>query len=443
MYIEPLQFLLVEDDRLVFLAHSETQKLWLESTARRVIEQKLSAFIDLEHPIAFCTFKELSPLAQECAKAAAEANPPAPNGARTAPTASVKVAPVAPAKLAGTFESFRLGDANRRAVALARMACQENSPATQLVLFHGAPGVGKTHLSEAICNAVRETAPQRPTLMMKALAYFEEFQGVIHHRKHEAAAFKARMREPSLLVLDDVQHLAAKRVTEEEFLSLLAYHLEHGSQVILTADEAPGALTGFSERLQHRLRCATECEIGLPDKALRRAILDSRVAAHAEAYPGFAVEDDALDMIAARMEVSGRELDGAIGQLVLEWRIMQKPVPRAEAEIALRSRFAGADKKILIEHVREAAAQHFRMTQAELLRRTRQRAVSYPRHIAMYAACQLTAQSLPNIARHIGNYDHTTVLHARDKIAAILADGSNDSVRSDVDAVMKLARQLA
>jgi chromosomal replication initiator protein len=350
-------------------------------------------------------------------------------------------ATLAPQAFAGSFETFQVGPSNQKAVTLARMIAAKFSAATQLAVFYGEPGVGKTHLAEAICAAIVARDPAIRAVITSSLTFIDRFLSSMRNRE-EGPAFKADCRAPDVLVIDDVQHIAGKKATEEEFMALLSYHLERGHQVILTADVGPGELDGFSGRLKHRLRCATACEIAMPDLALRRAILDSRVVVHAQSHPGFTVAPEALDLIATRMDVSGRELDGAISQLVLEWEMLQSPITAARAETVLRSRLVGAEKRIMIDHVREAAAQHFKMTQQELLRRTRERAVSYPRQVAMYVACKLTQQSLPNIAKYMGNFDHTTVLHARKKIDKLLLKGENESVRRDVDAVIKMARQL-
>lgn len=439
-YVETLNLVVVEQDQLVFLAHSQTQQLWLESEARRLIEQRLRNYIDVSHPIAIRLFKELSPLAQDVARAGGLDTPFGGGDARLPDTPKKGAAQQV---FAGDFSTFRVGASNQRAAALARMAASRPSDATRLILFYGEPGVGKTHLAEAICNEVQGADPNKIVVGMQAMAFLEEFQEILHSRKSDLSAFKLRMREPSVLFLDDVQHLAGKKVTEDEFFAVLSHLMDRGRQVILTADAGPEALVGFSERLRHRLRCATTCEIGMPDESLRLEILRTRVAAHAAANPGFAVTDAALSMIASRMDVSARELDGAVGQLVLEWEVVNAPISAAVAESALRTRMLGAEKRIMIDHVREAAAQHFQMSQQELLRRTRERSVAYPRQVAMYVACKLTQQSLPNIARYVGNMDHTTVLHARKKITKLLESGTNEQVRRDVDAVIKLARQLA
>lgn len=464
-YVEPLQLLLVENDRLVFLAQTRTQQLWLEREARRRIESRLKSYIDLSRPIAIQTENELSPMAREYvagAKAAwAAAAQPArrtlgaslsavgdgsqsASGERNGSSNARSQQPIGHAggvALLGSFETFRVGPSNQRAFTLAQMIAAQITPATQLALFYGEPGVGKTHLAEAICRAAMQRDPSVRAELTKSLTFIDRFQSSMRNRE-ESPAFKADCRAPNVLAIDDVQHIAGKKATEDEFVGLLTYHLDRGHQIILTADVGPGELEGFSERLKHRLRCATACEIGLPDMALRRAILESRVAFHASSHPGFSVEPDALELIAARMEVSGRELDGAIAQLVLEWKMLQGSITAARAETLLRNRLAGSERRIMIDHVREAAAQHFKMTQQELMRRTRERAVSYPRQVAMYVACKLTQQSLPNIAKYMGNFDHTTVLHARKKISGLLLDGSNETVRRDVEAVMKMARSM-
>ena len=143
-------------------------------------------------------------------------------------------------------------------------------------------------------------------------------------------------------------------------------------------------------------------------------------------------------MIAARMPVSGRELDGAVSQLMVEWLDNQAPVTLAVADAALRSRISERERKVTVDMIKAAVAGHYRMTVQELLRKTREKAVSHPRQVAMYLSTRLTTLSLPNIARLFGGYDHTTVLYAKRKVAGLL--GTSDELRADVEDIMKALR---
>jgi chromosomal replication initiator protein len=268
------------------------------------------------------------------------------------------------------------------------------------------------------------------------------------------------MRDARLLIIDDVQRIAGKKATEEECFDTIAAVLERGGQVVLTALTGASGLNGFGERLAHHLKCATEVEIGMPDALLRREILDARVACYAEEEPSFEVEPRALDIIAERMAVSGRELDGAVRQLFLEWMDKRMPVSWEMAELALRSKIGAGEKRITLDMIKQATCKHFEMSVAELLRKTRETSVAYPRQVAMYLCAKQTTLSLPNIARMFGGFDHTTVLHARRKVEELLrlqeADARGEApsdrklvrhlplahqCRKDVDAIHRLLRQ--
>jgi chromosomal replication initiator protein len=181
-------------------------------------------------------------------------------------------------------------------------------------------------------------------------------------------------------------------------------------------------MSGLDERLRRVLKGATACEITEPGKELRRKILEQRVAHYARHLPGFAVAPDALDMIADRLAVSGRELDGAVGQLVVETQVNGGlDVTVDVAETALRGKLANlaAEKRVTIQLVQKVVAAHYGMSVEELLSRTRQQNIARPRQIAMFLALKLAKRSLPFTGDKFGGFDHTTVMFARNKIARL------------------------
>lgn len=427
-YIERLDLALDGVDEREFLARDGgTQLAWLNEQAREIIARRMSVHTREFKPVRICVLRELSPQALEAVRA---------RRLEEAPVVE-SLPPAAPLQSwAGTFATLCEGAANRKAVMLGHLIAARSAQ-LRMVLFRGDPGVGKTHLCEAIANAALAQSPQLKVRVINGQQFSEDFLDHLN-RKRDTAAFKAHVRDADLLIIDDVPRVAGRRQTEIELYDTIMSVYARGGFVVLTAVAGQSGVAAFGDRLAHHLKCATECEIDLPDETLRRQILQMRVDVHAAAHEGFAVAPEALDMIAARMPVSGRELDGAVGQLVLEWLSTREPVTLAQADAALRSRIGEGTRKVTVDLIKAATAKHYQMSVAELLRKTREKAVSHPRQMAMYLSCKLTTLSLPNIARLFGGYDHTTVLYAKRKIAKLLPE--DVELRRDVEEITKLLR---
>ncbi|MBL8559614.1 MAG: ATP-binding protein [Hyphomonadaceae bacterium] len=428
-YIEPLDLAAEEDGAFVFVARNgRTQREWLDERARGSIVARMAAHMRTMRPIPvrICEYRDLSPILRDCLDRA----PASGAGVGGEPP---RDAPARP-QWRGRFETFCEGPSNQKALRMARLVA-ERSGSVKMLLFSGAPGVGKTHLAEAIANAAVARDSMIEVRVISGQRFTEDFVDAVS-RKRDPAAFKASLRSADILIIDDVPRVAGRKATEEELYDTIIAVLDRGGSVVLTA---AGPLTGFGDRLAHHFSCATECAIDLPDQTLRRSILDSLVTQRAADYDGFAVTPEALDMIADRMPVSGRELDGALSQVFAEWMNGEGAVSLQRAEEALRSKLPDRERRVTVDMIKAAVAKHYAMSVAELMRKTREKAVSHPRQMAMYLSTKMTPLSLPNIARLFGGYDHTTVLYAKRKVASLLL--TCNQTQRDSEAIVKLLRQ--
>ena len=345
-----------------------------------------------------------------------------------------------------TFDSFAVGASNHRAYTVARMAASGLGMAFPVVLIHGAPGLGKTHLLHAIANETLLHDQRRKVRLMMAQEFIEEFQAMLHTKK-DPAGFKAGMREPDLMLVDDVQRLMGKTRTEEEFFDTLMFLRQRGgAQVVLTADHGPDGLSGFDQRMRQQLKAATTCEITAPDIGLRRSILTQRMAHYQKIAPDFRLASEVLDMIAERVTESGRLLDGALAQLLVETSILGEDITVQLAEEALRGKLGEADAghRITVQHVQKVVAAFYGLTVQEMLARGRQLSTRRPRQIAKYLATVHTTCSLPDLGKRFAlpgdkAWDHTTVIHSRDLIPDLMKKDSK--LRSDIEALTTLIKK--
>ena len=339
-----------------------------------------------------------------------------------------------------SFDTLCVDESNRRAVVVAKMIAAGEETGFPIWMAHSPPGCGKSHLLGAIAQEAAVRTPDRKVLAMTGQEFLEAFQSALH-KKRDSGAFKDMVRAPDLLLIDDFQRICGKKATEEEMFDTMFDVAGRGGQVVLAANHGPQGLEGLDEVLRSKLKGAATCEITEPDENLRRRILDMRVQHHGLAHPGFSVAPEALDMIANRLHVTGRELDGAVAQLVIEWKICGGTKVTLEAAAnALQNKLSeSAERRITVQVVIKVVARHYNMTPQMLLERTRRHAIARPRQVAMYLACGLTHASLPDIGQRFGGFDHTTVMYARDRIADLVAKDA--TVKAEIEGLMRAIRR--
>ena len=351
-------------------------------------------------------------------------------------------APAAPSALAGagerpnldsrfTFDRFVVDTSNRLAFNAAKALAEPGKPRFSPLYLHSNTGQGKTHLMHAIGHAFMEACPDATAIYMPAERFMFEFVRAV--RERDTYAFKARLRGVDLLMIDDLQFIAGKESTQEEFFHTVDEFMREGKRLVIAADRSPLALEGIEARLASRLGSGLAADIKPAELGLRRAILDRKL----EDMPGATVPSDVLDLLAARISSSVRELEGALNRLVAYAQLNNEIVTIAFAESVLGEALRGSPRRVTIDEIQKAVSSHFDVKQLDLVSQRRAVAIARPRQIAMYLAKRLTTRSLPEIGRKFGNRDHSTVIHAVRRIEELRGTDS------EIDgAVRSLMRQL-
>lgn len=426
-YIEPLRLVAEFDGSVVFRASSRVAQEQLRERVQHRLEARLRAYVAELGPVEILLEHEIP----EDVRSLADARIGGGEAAR----------PPAPQPRNGmTFDTLCVDETNSRAVAVARMIAAGEAQSFPIWLVHSRPGCGKTHILNAIAHEISKVSPTLNVLVMTGQEFLEMFQSALH-KKRDSAGFKDMVRAPHVLVIDDFHRLCGKKATEEEAIDTVLEVVRRGGQVVLAANHGVEGLEGLDETLRAKLKGAAVSEIMEPGEKLRRRILDARIAHHALASPGFSVAPEALDMIASRMHVTGRELDGAICQLLIEWKISGGTEVTLEAATnALQNKLAeAAEKRITVQVVQKVVARHFNMTVQQLLERTRRQTIARPRQIAMFLACRLTHASLPDIGQRFGGFDHTTIMYARDRVAEMME--KDPAFKAEIEGIARAIRR--
>jgi chromosomal replication initiator protein len=336
-----------------------------------------------------------------------------------------------------SFDSFVPGPSNEFAFAVARRVASWADGHFNPVLFHGPYGFGKTHLLNALAWEAMQTGGERRVVYLTAERFTSTFVRAIQDR--QTAAFKAELRNADLLLIDDVQFVAGKPTTQEELFHTLIALIEDGRRVVLTADRSPSELSEMDPRLRSHLQSGLVCGIEPADGALRLGILERKLAVLAQAgefLPSARVE--VLQFLADRFTDSVRELEGALNTLVARVGGDIARLGLDEAQAILRPHLACSEKRVTVDQIQKAVAEHYGLSQADIISERRARVVARPRQAAMWIAKQITTRSLPDIGRRFGGRDHTTVLHAVRRIEALKQD--DPVLARDLDAIVRKLR---
>ncbi|MES2343952.1 MAG: chromosomal replication initiator protein DnaA [Pseudomonadota bacterium] len=336
-----------------------------------------------------------------------------------------------------SFETFVAGPANEFAFAVARRVASWADGHFNPVLFHGPYGFGKTHLLNAMAWEAMRTAPGKRVVYLTAERFTSTFVKAV--QDCQTAAFKEELRNADLLLIDDVQFVAGKTSTQEELFHTLMALIEDGRRVVMTADRSPAELSEMEPRLRSHLQAGLVCGIEPADRTLRLGILERKLATLAgqgRFIPS--AKSEVLQFLADRFTDSVRELEGALNTLVARVGGEIAKLSLDEAQAILRPHLSCTEKRVTVDQIQKAVAEHYGLKQADMISERRARAVARPRQAAMWIAKQITTRSLPDIGRRFGGRDHTTVLHAVRRIEALKAD--DPVLARDLDQLLRKLR---
>jgi chromosomal replication initiator protein len=330
-----------------------------------------------------------------------------------------------------SFDKFVIGKANEIAATAARTLAEADSVTFNPLFIHGGTGRGKTHLLHAIGQRFLALRPDALVVSMSAEKFMVEFVRAI--RENDTIGFKQRLRSADLLLIDDVQFIAGKESTQEEFFHTMNEIITAGRRLVITSDRAPQDLDGIAPRILSRLSWGLVADINAADYELRYNILLGKLAL----LPGVVMAGNVVEFLAKRLTASIRELEGALNRIAAYAMMTGRTIDVAFVEEVLANVLRANQRRISVDEIQTQVAEHYRIRKAEMTSARRAREVARPRQVAMYLSKQLTPKSLPDIGRRFGGRDHTTVIHAVKQIEKLRA------ADPEIDAAIRLlTRQL-
>jgi chromosomal replication initiator protein len=307
------------------------------------------------------------------------------------------------------FETFVVGKPNELAHAAARRVAA-GGPVTFSPLFiYGGVGLGKTHLMQAIAWELRERFPEQNVVYLSAEQFMYRFVQAL--RDKAMMDFKHLFRSVDVLMVDDVQFIAGKDSTQEEFFHTFNALVDQNKQIVLSADRAPGEIEGLESRIVSRLQSGLVVDLHPTNYELRLGILQQKVRYHSHQFPDVQIADGVLEFLAHRISTNVRVLEGALMRLFAQGDLIERAVTIEIAQDCLADILRHSDRKITVEEIQRKVSDHYNIRLSDMIGPRRVRSYARPRQIAMYLAKQLTTRSLPEIGRRFGGRDHTTVIH--------------------------------
>lgn len=327
-----------------------------------------------------------------------------------------------------TFDSFVVGKPNALAHAAARRVVESMSVPFNPLFLYGGVGLGKTHLMHAIAWAMQEHWPEKTVMYLSAEKFMYQFVKAL--RSNDTMNFKEQFRSVDVLMMDDVQFIAGKESTQEEFFHTFNALVDQNKQIVISADKAPSDLTGIDERLRSRLAWGLVADIHPSTYDLRLGILQSK-----RDKLGALVPDSVLEFLALKVTSNIRELEGALNRIVAHSDVSRQEITLESTQEVLQDLLRAHDRKITIDEIQRKVAEHYNLRLTDMHSSRRARNVARPRQVAMYLAKLLTARSLPEIGRKFGGRDHTTVMHAIRKVEQLITEDAQ--IAQDVEVVRR------
>ena len=324
------------------------------------------------------------------------------------------------------FENFVVGKPNELAHAAAKRVAEAGPVTFNPLFLYGGVGLGKTHLMHAIAWELQSNRPDINVMYLSAEQFMYRFVQALRERK--MMDFKELFRSVDVLMVDDVQFIAGKDSTQEEFFHTFNALVDQNKQIIISADRAPGEIKLLEDRIASRLQCGLVVDLHPTTYELRLGILQSKIELYQSSYPGIIVRQEVVEFLAHRISTNVRVLEGALTRLFAFASLVGREITVELTQDCLSDILRASDRRVTVEEIQRKVSDHYNIRLSDMLGPKRLRSFARPRQIAMYLCKQLTSRSLPEIGRRFGGRDHTTVMHGVRRIEGLR---NQDSQMSD------------
>lgn len=391
----------LEEDRLIVVAPNDFARDWLESRYADLVRETLYEVTGSPLNVKFVSQTSL-----KTNQADSESIPPSEED-----EFEPQVTQLNPRY---TFDTFVIGSNNRFAHAASLAVAEAPAKAYNPLFIYGGVGLGKTHLMHAIGHYVLNHSPSSRVVYISSEKFTNEFINSI--RDNKTIQFRNKYRNVDILLIDDIQFIAGKEQTQEEFFHTFNALHEANKQIIISSDRPPKEIPTLEDRLRSRFEWGLITDVQPPDLETRIAILRKKAIAD-----NLDVPNNVLVFIANRVDTNIRELEGALIRVVAYSALMNQPITTELAQEALKDIVTTSRPKVVsIQDIQQEVCNYYRLRLEDLKSKKRTKTVAFPRQIAMYLCRELTDYSLPKIGEDFGGRDHTTVIHAHEKISRIL-----------------------
>lgn len=354
--------------------------------------------------------------------------------ATTASAAAVVDLPGSPLDTRFTFDSFVVGKPNELAHAAARRVAEGGQVTFNPLFLYGGVGLGKTHLMHAIAWETQALRPESRVLYLSAEQFMYRFVQALRFK--DMHSFKEQFRSVDVLMVDDVQFIAGKNSTQDEFFHTFNALVDQGKQIVISADRAPGEIEGLEERIRSRLQWGLVVDLHPTDYELRLGILQSKAETQLKTMPDVQMDAGVLEFLAHRISSNVRVLEGALTRLFAFASLVGREINLDMTQECLADILRASERKVTVEEIMRQVADHYNLRMSDLLSPRRARSVARPRQVAMFLSKMLTSKSLPDIGRRFGGRDHTTVIHAVKKVEELKMTDSQ--IAEDVELLRRM-----
>jgi chromosomal replication initiator protein len=333
-----------------------------------------------------------------------------------------------------TFDNFVVGKPNELAHAAARRVAEGGDVSFNPLFLHGGVGLGKTHLMHAIAWEIKKRDPNAKVLYLSAEQFMYRFVQALRFK--DTISFKEMFRSVDVLMVDDVQFIAGKSSTQEEFFHTFNALIDQNKQVIISGDRAPVDMEQLEDRIKSRLQWGLVVDVHPTDYELRLGILQSKQESQARYNSTVEVSPGVLEFMAQRISSNVRVLEGALTRLYAFGSLVGRPVTLEMAQESLSDILRATDRKVTIDEIIRKVTDHYGVNLTDMLSARRTRSIARPRQVAMYLSKKLTSKSLPEIGRRFGKRDHTTVIHAVKKIEEL--QSIDNQIAKDIEVLRRM-----